>query len=131
MDHFDPDAFQRIHDSGEQLVSIHLNVEKPILHNDKGTTEKTDVTFELAEKIPWASDAYYLKSRPSFTMDPLFHAGTYYVQEASGMFVSFALKHIVDPAQKLRILDLCAAPGGKSTIIQSLISPNLFYSAMK
>ncbi len=123
MDHFDPDAFQRIHDSGEQLVSIHLNVEKPILHNGKWPTEKTDIPFELAEKIPWASDAYYLKSRPSFTMDPLFHAGTYYVQEASGMFVSFALKHIADPYQKLKVLDLCAAPGGKSTLIQSLISP--------
>src|ERR1700704_5008433 len=123
MDHFDPDAFQRIHDSGEQLVSVHMNVEKPILCNGIWSTEKTDPPFELAGKVPWASDAYYLKSRPSFTMDPLFHAGAYYVQEASGMFVSFALKHIADPGQKLKVLDLCAAPGGKSTLIQSLISP--------
>ncbi|HZZ74727.1 MAG TPA: RNA methyltransferase, partial [Puia sp.] len=60
--------------------------------------------------------------RPYFTMDPLFHAGAYYVQEASGMFVSFALKQIAEKDQKLNILDLCAAPGGKSTLIQSLIS---------
>ena len=123
MDHFDPDAFQQIHDSGEQLVSVHLNIEKPILHNGILSNEKADYSFELAGKVPWASDAYYLKSRPSFTMDPLFHAGAYYVQEASGMFVSFALKHIADLGQKLKVLDLCAAPGGKSTLIQSLISP--------
>ena len=114
--------FQRIHDSGEQLVSVHLNVEKPIMHNGKWLTEKADIPFEFADKVPWAPDAYYLKSRPSFTMDPLFHAGAYYVQEASGMFVSFALKQIADPHQKLKVLDLCAAPGGKSTLIQSLIS---------
>lgn len=123
MDHFDPDAFQRIHDSGEQLVSVHMNVEKSILHNGKWPTENADAPFELAGNVPWASDAYYLKSRPYFTMDPLFHAGAYYVQEASGMFVSFALKQIADLGQKLKVLDLCAAPGGKSTLIQSLISP--------
>jgi 16S rRNA C967 or C1407 C5-methylase (RsmB/RsmF family)/NOL1/NOP2/fmu family ribosome biogenesis protein len=123
MDHFDSDAFQHIHDSGEQLVSVHLNIEKPILHNDISSTEKVYPPFELAGKVPWASDAYYLRSRPSFTLDPLFHAGAYYVQEASGMFVSFALKHIADLRHKLKVLDLCAAPGGKSTLIQSLISP--------
>jgi 16S rRNA C967 or C1407 C5-methylase (RsmB/RsmF family)/NOL1/NOP2/fmu family ribosome biogenesis protein len=123
MDHFDPDAFQRVHESGEQLVSVHLNVEKPILHDGKLSIENADVTFELSGEVPWASDAYYLRSRPSFTMDPFFHAGAYYVQEASGMFVSFVLKSIVNPGQRLKVLDLCAAPGGKSTLIQSLISP--------
>ncbi|HLA59991.1 MAG TPA: RsmB/NOP family class I SAM-dependent RNA methyltransferase, partial [Puia sp.] len=123
LDHFDPDAFQRVHDSGEQLVSIHLNAEKSIRHTDMLSTEKADHSFELAGKVPWASDAYYLKRRPSFILDPLFHAGAYYVQEASGMFVSFALKQIADLNQKLKVLDLCAAPGGKSTLIQSLISP--------
>jgi len=122
LDHFDPDAFQRIHDSGEQLVSVHLNEEKPILQNGKWSIVDKDVPFEMAGKVPWASDAYYLRNRPSFTLDPFFHAGAYYVQEASGMFVSFALKQITDPGQKLKVLDLCAAPGGKSTLIQSLIS---------
>jgi 16S rRNA C967 or C1407 C5-methylase (RsmB/RsmF family)/NOL1/NOP2/fmu family ribosome biogenesis protein len=123
MDHFDPEAFQRVHESREQLVSVHLNSEKPLMHNDKWSDETVDPPFELAGKVPWVSDAYYLSSRPFFTMDPLFHAGTYYVQEASGMFVSFALKQITDLSQKLKILDLCAAPGGKSTLMQSLISP--------
>jgi 16S rRNA C967 or C1407 C5-methylase (RsmB/RsmF family)/NOL1/NOP2/fmu family ribosome biogenesis protein len=123
MDHFDPDAFQRVHDSGEQLVSVHLNVEKCIFQHGKWSDEIPERSFDLAGKVPWASDAYYLKSRPSFTMDPLFHSGAYYVQEASGMFVSYALKHIADLNQKLKVLDLCAAPGGKSTLVQSLISP--------
>ncbi len=123
MDHFDPDAFQRIHDSGEQLVSVHLNTEKFIIKNGIGPTEKAETPIELAGEVPWASDAYYLVNRPSFTLDPLFHAGAYYVQEASGMFVSFALKQVADLSQKLRVLDLCAAPGGKSTLMQSLISP--------
>jgi len=122
MDHFDPDAFQRVHYSGEQLVSVHMNAEKSILHNGLWVEENTDSLFELAGKVPWAPDAWYLRTRPSFTMDPLFHAGAYYVQEASGMFVSFALQHIADLGNKLKVLDLCAAPGGKSTLIQSMIS---------
>ena len=60
--------------------------------------------------------------RPSFTFDPLFHAGTYYVQEASSMFLEQALKQSVDLSQPLRVLDLCAAPGGKSTLLQSLLN---------
>ena len=60
--------------------------------------------------------------RPSFTFDPLFHAGCYYVQEASSMFLEQALKQTVDLTRSLKILDLAAAPGGKSTHIQSLIS---------
>ncbi|MEO7984259.1 MAG: Fmu (Sun) domain protein, partial [Bacteroidota bacterium] len=65
---------------------------------------------------------YYLASRPSFTFDPVFHAGSYYVQEASSMFPEQALKQTVDLAKPLKVLDLCAAPGGKSTHIQSLLA---------
>ncbi|MCR6722026.1 MAG: RsmB/NOP family class I SAM-dependent RNA methyltransferase [Chitinophagaceae bacterium] len=65
-----------------------------------------------------------MSSRPSFTFDPLFHAGTYYVQEASSMLLEQALKQHLDLNADLRVLDLCAAPGGKSTHIQSIISPN-------
>ncbi|MEN9522880.1 MAG: hypothetical protein RL065_1257, partial [Bacteroidota bacterium] len=63
-----------------------------------------------------------LEKRPSFTYDPLFHAGCYYVQEASSMFLEFALKQTVDLNQQLKVLDLCAAPGGKSTLIASLLN---------
>ncbi|HEY4935273.1 MAG TPA: RNA methyltransferase [Puia sp.] len=122
MDHFDPEAFLTVHESGDQLVSLHMNPGKPILQDGSWPLEINEPPFEISDKVPWAPDAYYLSARPSFTMDPLFHAGLYYVQEASGMFVAFALKQIVDITQKLRILDLCASPGGKSTLIQSLIS---------
>jgi 16S rRNA C967 or C1407 C5-methylase (RsmB/RsmF family)/NOL1/NOP2/fmu family ribosome biogenesis protein len=74
------------------------------------------------EEILWTEFGYYLNQRPSFTLDPLFHAGTYYVQEASSMFLEQALKQSVDLSKSMRVLDLCAAPGGKSTHLLSLIS---------
>jgi len=123
LDHFDPQAFQSVHDSGDQLVSVHFNPGKSFLQNESWPEDLTEPPFRFSGKVPWAPDAWYLDSRPSFTLDPFFHAGVYYVQEASGMFLAFALKHIADLSGKLRVLDLCAAPGGKSTMIQSLISP--------
>lgn len=81
-------------------------------------------TVAGAERVPWSSFGYYLPERPSFTFDPLFHAGTYYVQEASSMFLEQALRQTTDLSRPLRVLDLCAAPGGKSTLLQSLLSPD-------
>ncbi len=74
--------------------------------------------------VPWCSAGYYLDERPSFTLDPLFHAGTYYVQEASSMFVQQALEQYVSP--KSVVLDLCAAPGGKSTLISQYLGADGF-----
>ncbi len=84
--------------------------------------KKTQLSFEFSAKVPWANDAYYLKERPIFTADPLFHAGCYYVQEASSMFLENALKQVVDFEKEIFALDLCAAPGGKSTILSSLLN---------
>jgi 16S rRNA C967 or C1407 C5-methylase (RsmB/RsmF family) len=112
-----------VHSSGEELVSVHFNPEKSILRDAKWPADFQEPPFTISDKVPWAEDAWYLKFRPSFTLDPLFHAGVYYVQEASGMFLDYALRKIADLNKKLKILDLCAAPGGKSTLIQSLISP--------
>lgn len=71
------------------------------------------------EKVSWCDTGYYLPERPSFTFDPLFHAGCYYVQEASSMFLEQAVKqYITNPAT---CLDLCAAPGGKSTHLASIL----------
>lgn len=70
--------------------------------------------------VPWADgQAFYLKERPSFTSDPLLHSGAYYVQEASSMFLGQALRRYV--TRPSLVLDLCAAPGGKSTLIRSLL----------
>ena len=77
--------------------------------------------------IPWCEEGYYLEGRPSFTFDPLFHAGCYYVQEAASMFVTHVLRQFVkDP---VTMLDLCAAPGGKSTAARSVLPEgSLLYS---
>ncbi len=68
-------------------------------------------------KVPWCNDGRYLSERPQFTFDPLLHAGCYYVQEASSMFVSQAIRQYVGTSAF--VLDLCAAPGGKSTLLRS------------
>jgi 16S rRNA C967 or C1407 C5-methylase (RsmB/RsmF family)/NOL1/NOP2/fmu family ribosome biogenesis protein len=105
-------AFEAIHGSGRQVTSIRVNPAKAAA-----------AVFPAAKPIPWSSWGYYLPQRPSFTFDPLFHAGVYYVQEASSMFLEQALRQTVDLAKPLRVLDCCAAPGGKSTLLQSLLSP--------
>ncbi len=75
------------------------------------------------EKVPWSEFGFYLKIRPVFTLDPAFHAGTYYVQEASSMFLEQVFRQLVRGTD-LTVLDLSAAPGGKSTHILSLIGQN-------
>ena len=79
--------------------------------------------FADQDAVPWHPDGRYLPQRPVFTLDPLFHAGAYYVQEASSMFLYEILRQEVDFSKNLRVLDLCAAPGGKSTLIASMLDP--------
>ena len=80
----------------------------------KGTRTPKD-----AEPVGWCDTGFYLPNRPAFTFDPLFHAGAYYVQEASSMFLEQAIRTYV--TTPVRCLDLCAAPGGKSTHLSSLL----------
>ncbi|MDQ3050768.1 MAG: RNA methyltransferase [Bacteroidota bacterium] len=82
--------------------------------------------FDDCDKIPWATGGVYLPERISFTMDPLFHAGCYYVQEASSMSLEQALRQIIDGDQPLKVLDLCAAPGGKTTHMLSTLPQGSF-----
>ena len=114
---FDREAFEKVHASGEQVTSIRINPQKL-----SEASQVPSTGGDLGEAVPWTEYGYYLNQRPSFTFDPLFHAGCYYVQEASSMFLEQAFKQTVDLSRRLRILDLSAAPGGKSTHIQSLIS---------
>ena len=77
------------------------------------------------EDVPWCADAFYLKERPVFSLDPLIHAGAYYVQDPSAMFVwSLAEVLIRQSEASLKVLDLCAAPGGKSTAVASALRPS-------
>lgn len=80
---------------------------------------KTDVVPAGGRQVPWCGSGYYLASRPTFTFDPLFHAGCYYVQEASSMFLEQVLTQYVH--EPVVMLDLCAAPGGKSTLARSVL----------
>jgi len=73
------------------------------------------------DPVPWCSNGFYLESRPSYTLDPLFHSGCYYPQEASGMFLGQALKQSVPSLENIRLLDLCGAPGGKSTHLSEML----------
>ncbi|HYK55168.1 MAG TPA: RNA methyltransferase, partial [Flavisolibacter sp.] len=92
------------------------------MEGERGPSSVQHSAFSILQSVPWSQYGFYLSQRPSFTFDPLFHAGCYYVQEASSMFLEQALKQLVDLSQPLKVLDLSAAPGGKSTHIQSLIS---------
>ena len=90
----------------EPEVSIRLNPMKPA------------ETFD-GESIGWSEHGRYLVQRPQFTLDPLMHGGAYYVQEASSQFVGYLLKGL--DLRGCRVLDMCAAPGGKSTIYSTLV----------
>lgn len=100
------DAFRTALEKDPQ-VSIRLN------------RRKLDST-NLSDDVPWCGNGRYLSERPSFTLDPLLHAGCYYVQEASSMFVEQVYRQYMDVESPM-VLDLCAAPGGKSTHLASLM----------
>ncbi|HET6244746.1 MAG: rRNA methyltransferase [Bacteroidetes bacterium] len=83
---------------------------------------KNNELFVNSERIPWCKDGYYLATRPVFTIDPVFQAGGYYVQEASSMFLEQVITHLELKQRNITVLDLSAAPGGKSTHLLSLLS---------
>lgn len=121
---FDEAAFTHVHQSGVQVTSIRINPRKWPRQNSKSLQETFSgflSSFALTN-VPWSQYGYYMAQRPSFTFDPFFHAGCYYVQEASSLFLEQAVLQTVDVSQPLKVLDLCAAPGGKSTHLQSLLS---------
>ena len=112
---FGDDLYNRLAaalDNDDTPTSVRLNPFK----QDGG-----DVADELKDCcVPWCpTTGRYLKSRPNFTFDPLLHAGTYYVQEASSMFVDHVVRHLIH--EPVRMLDLCAAPGGKSTALRAAL----------
>ena len=96
----------------EAPVSIRLN-----------SAKTAGLAVADGERVPWCRNGYYLTSRPNFTFDPLLHAGCYYVQEASSMFLDEVLQQWLpkDATTPLLALDLCAAPGGKSTLLRSAL----------
>ena len=94
-------------------VSVRLNPEK-----------LRTCPFPDATPVAWSPHGYLLKERPVFTLDPLFHAGAYYVQDTSAMFVGHVFRQL--PLQEgATVLDLCAAPGGKTTDLAASLRERL------
>jgi len=93
-------------------VSVRLNPFKP-----------ATLSFPLGDPVPHCKDGYYLNERPNFTLDPLLHAGAYYVQEASSMYLDEIIRKELSTisCQLSTVLDLCAAPGGKSTLLRAAL----------
>ena len=121
----------------EPPVSIRLNPMKLKMDEGRGKREEgrcemDEGRYEIdeAEQVPWCRHAYYLAKRPNFTFDPLFHAGCYYVQEAASMFLDEVLRQLSNHNYSLftihcqQALDLCAAPGGKSTLLRTALPPD-------
>ena len=88
------------------------------LHHLKGRS-----SFDVSEKVQWCDDGYYLASRPFFHLDPHWHGGAYYVQEASSMILDHVLTQLTLEKKSRTWLDLCAAPGGKTGILARHLGP--------
>jgi NOL1/NOP2/sun family putative RNA methylase len=116
---FKEDSFLETHQSSRQITSIRINPSK---------SNWDESLLDIESNIPWSNWGRYLKQRPSFTFDPLFHAGAYYVQEASSMFLWQILQQTIGENTQKKVLDLCAAPGGKSTLLASYFVNGLLVS---
>lgn len=109
---------------GEPSVSIRCNIAAKSLPDSIGSDALPDIVAAADSQVPWCGNGYYFSERPAFTLDPAFHQGRYYVQEASSMFHQHIVKSIAhliadetssaEPIP-LSLLDACAAPGGKTT----------------
>ena len=110
---FDKNAFAQVHAQGEQITSVRLNKYKPF-------NQAAHPFLKTAAPMSWCDKGLYLNERPLFVLDPLWHAGAYYVQEASSMFIQHLLHHLNMDTKSL-VLDLCAAPGGKSTLLDVIM----------
>ena len=103
--------------SGEPSVSVRINPAK--------AGSPSEIFGNLVSgPEEWNRHAAFLSERPAFTLDPLIHAGAYYVQDSSAMFPGKAFRDVLDKVLESgiispKVLDLCAAPGGKTTDISA------------
>jgi 16S rRNA C967 or C1407 C5-methylase (RsmB/RsmF family)/NOL1/NOP2/fmu family ribosome biogenesis protein len=140
---YDREAFLAAHEHGAAGASVRLNADKlqpgwleeansglpPVFFGGQSAAAQTRAAANEAatvalpaptlrpDPVPWCSQGFSLQQRPAFVFDPLFHAGAYYVQEASSMFLDYAWTIACGDLEQARVLDLCAAPGGKSTLL--------------
>jgi NOL1/NOP2/sun family putative RNA methylase len=123
---FNRHAFEKAHYNPQPVTSVRFNADK----YDRFSSSKKIMhpQFDLSDPVPWCAYGFYLNERPQFTLDPLLHAGAYYVQEASSMFLWEVLKQIFAADSNIKVLDLCAAPGGKTTLLASYFKNALIVS---
>ena len=106
---------------GEERFNSYLEAFNEEVPTSIRLNPKYSFKAKSQDAVPWCEEGFYLEGRPQFTFDPLFHAGCYYVQEAASMFVCHVLRSLHSKFSYLNSLDLCAAPGGKSTAIRSVL----------
>lgn len=121
-----PDAFitQMQAQLGSEFEAFLAALDAPPPTSIRWNVLKNKNWKENYEGVKWYYNGGYLPERPVFTLDPAFHAGAYYVQEASSMFVGESVRQTIDLSKPIKALDLCAAPGGKSTLLASVLSEN-------
>lgn len=119
-----PDAFiSQIRSSlSKSADSFFKSLQSPPVTSIRLNVDKVRFPVAFPERVLWCQQGAYLDSRPVFTLDPLFNVGAYYVQEASSMFLGYAFSLLVDVSSNPIVLDLCAAPGGKSTHLATSLS---------
>jgi NOL1/NOP2/sun family putative RNA methylase len=122
---FDKPAFEAVHYDPKQITSLRFN---PAKYARFAAGDIIHPHFDLNDPVPWCEYGFYLDERPQFTFDPLLHAGSYYVQEASSMFLWEVVKQSFSQQSNIKILDLCAAPGGKTTLLASYFKNALIVS---
>jgi len=103
---------------GPEFPAFINSLSADILHSIR-INPKKNLALAEPKAVPTCPTGYYLPKRPIYTLDPLLHTGHYYVQESSSMFLGQFL--LQSKKKFLKVLDLCAAPGGKSTHLSAIL----------
>lgn len=127
MSNFPPDFIKRIESDAFYPPGLLKNLDTPAPTSVR-LHPRRNFNFEESTPVQWNPEGVYLNQRPSFTYDPCFHAGCYYPQEAGSMYLLQALKSLSLPENPV-MLDLSAAPGGKSTLIAGFLNQKGFLLA--
>ena len=104
---------------GTEFPEFLSSLTSTVSHSLRINPRKTEKVPPLMP-VSFCSTGFFSAQRPVYTLDPLFHNGSYYVQESSSMFLEQFIK--LTNSKSLRVLDLCAAPGCKSTHLSSLLT---------
>ncbi|MDE5869586.1 MAG: RsmB/NOP family class I SAM-dependent RNA methyltransferase, partial [Muribaculaceae bacterium] len=120
-------------DADALLEALENAPEVTIKINRRKVSDSAVTGYDLSDRVLWCDSGFYLKERPKFTLNPLLHGGAFYVQDASSMIYETIMNGIIpmafDTARKPAVIDLCAAPGGKTTSIINAVPDGCFVVA--